>query len=277
MKQKRILSTSKGKSGSIFERFSSDITLAVSTQWHVFPEKFDWLTNHGFGMEYAPNHEHFNLTKEHLSSYVEKDIPIRHHCYLPGFEFGDIDAQNAEQALQMHMKAVDAMQGCGEQVMTVHVGLPPFIELDFGRVKENLIRLVEYAKQRGVTICLENLRRGPTSNPEIVLEWAELSGSAITMDIGHAVSSEQVGRGELNVLDIIKMFSHLLMEVHFYESETDMHHAPKDMSVLGPVVEQLLETKCQWWTIELDAYDEILRTRTLIQDYLEAKVHSLAA
>lgn len=253
------------------------IRLAVSVQWHTFPEKFDWLAEHGFAMEYAPNPEQLHLTPKHLLPYLRKDIPIRHHGYFPGFELGDIDEQKAELALQVHKRAVDVMRGCGEQVMTIHIGLQPSVGLDPNRILVNMCRLVEYGRKRGVTVSLENLRRGPASDPENVLEWAVQSGASITMDIGHAVSCQRVERGELNVPDMVKMFSPLLEEVHFYESETDTHHAPSDMSILGPVVDQLLTTDCRWWTIELNHYDEILTTRQLIQDYLAVKADLLAA
>jgi hypothetical protein len=73
------------------------------------------------------------------------------------------------------------------------------------------------------------------------------------------------------------MFAPLLKEVHFYESETGIHHAPHDMSVLGPIVDQLLLTDCKWWTIELDDFNEILNTRKLVADYLADKKDRLAA
>jgi sugar phosphate isomerase/epimerase len=252
------------------------ITLAVSVQWHSFPEKFEWLAGHGFAMEYTPHSECLYLTPKHLLPYLRKNIPIRHHGYFPGFELGDIDDQKAELALHVHKRAVDVMQGYGEQVMTVHIGLQPHIELDHKKALENMCRLVEYSRKLGVTVCLENLRRGPTSNPETVVEWAVQSGASITMDIGHAVSCQRVQRGELKVPEIVEKFSFLLEEVHFYESETDIHHAPKDMSILGPVVDQLVKTDCRWWTIELNDYDEILNTRQLIQNYLTAKADSLS-
>lgn len=260
----------KTQSKIVFQDGGKDITLAVATQWHVFPEKFDWLEKQGFAMEYTPDRKQLYLTREHLLPYLEKNIPIRHHGYFPGFELGDVDEKGAASALEVYKKTIDAMQGCGDPVLTVHIGLPPFIALDPEKIVANLCRLVEYAGKRGVDICLENLCHGPTSNPETVVEWAEKSGAFITMDIGHAVSCERVKSGALKVPDIVKMFSPLLKEVHFYESETDIHHAPADMSVLGPVVDQLLQTDCRWWTIELDQYDEILHTRQLIVNYLAA-------
>ena len=56
-----------------------------------------------------------------------------------------------------------------------------------------------------------------------------------------------------------------------YERETDRHHPPQDMSILGPIVDRLQETPCNWWTIELTDYAEALSTRTLLLDYLANK------
>ncbi|MGL1930937.1 MAG: sugar phosphate isomerase/epimerase [Desulfotalea sp.] len=245
-----------------------EVTIAASIQWHAYPKKFEWLLENNFAMEYAPNPTDFSQTKQHLLPYVKLGVPVRHHAYFPKFEIGDPDPSKAELAMSLHFDAIDAMKGCGDQNMTVHVGLPPSIETDHERAVTNLSRLVEYGDKSGITICLENLRFGPTSNPEIILDWTKRSGAKITMDIGHAVSSKRVVSGELEVTQIINMFSHNLEEVHFYESETTRHHAPKDMTVLGPIVQELLKTPCRWWTIELDSYDEILRTRKLVDDFV---------
>ncbi len=253
------------------------ITLAASVCGADFSQRAAWLADNDFAMAYTPDAENLFQTRDHLTPYLKNKIPVRHHAYFPGFEIGDKDAVKAEQAVKLHMQALDAMKGWGEPVMTVHVGLPPQIPLDHGRVVDNLSRLVSRAKSLGITLCLENLRMGPTSNPETVLEWAGQSGAAVTMDIGHAVSCDRVVNGELEVPEIVKMFSPLLEEVHFYESETDTHHAPKDMSVLGPVVDQLLQTRCQWWTIELETPMDLLHTRKLIQDYFVAGAFFLAS
>jgi sugar phosphate isomerase/epimerase len=247
---------------------SNNITLAVSTQWHTFPDRFDWVAENGFAMAYTPNGQHPELTKIHIEPYLKTGTAVRHHGYFPGFEIGNKDHLLAEQALSLHRDNVDAMMGLGEQLMTVHVGLVPDIDLDHKRVVQNLTRLVDYASHRGITISLENLRFGPTSNPETMLKWTEESGASITLDVGHAVSCEKVRKGELSVTEIVESFRHKLEEVHFYEYETDTHHAPQNMSILGPIVDSLLETECQWWTIELNSYDDVLNTRNLISKYL---------
>ncbi len=172
--------------------------------------------------------------------------------------------------MQLHLRALEAMEGIGEQQMTVHVGLTADTELDHATVVGNLHSLVNYAQQLGIAVSLENLRSGPTSNPEIMLDWTRRTGAGITMDIGHAVSCARVANGTLKVCEIIDMYRHNLVEVHFYESETDRHHAPRNMDILGPVVDKLLTTECNWWTIELDTPDDILHTRELLAAHLSA-------
>ncbi len=250
-------------------------TLAVSTQWHVFPAKFDWLVRQGFSLEYTPDPQNLNHSAEHLGPYLAKGVRIRHHGFFPGHEIGDKRPDRAERALQFHLQALDAMKGLGEQHITVHIGLKADIELDYETVTGNLRRLVQYGQSHGITVSMENLRFGPTSHPERVVEWAAKSGATITLDIGHAVSCARVASKELSVPRIIDMFRRDLAEVHFYESETDRHHAPQDMSILGPIVDTLLTTQCSWWTIELDAFEEILRTRDLLADHLNSTKEQL--
>ena len=254
-----------------------DIKLAVSTQWHAFPERFEWIARNGFGMAYTPKASQLQLLKHHVSPYLRENVAVRYHGYFPGYEIGNADPGKAEEALVLHYRAVDAIQGLGEQVMTVHIGLVPEIGLHLERLQQNLSLLVEYAGNRGVMICLENLKAGPTSDPETLVAFAEKSGAHITLDVGHAVSSELVAHGKTTVCRIIEMCSHLLKEVHFYEYETTIHHAPADMSILGPIVDALCETACTWWTIELTDQADILNTRRLLSDYLAQKKNSCTA
>jgi hypothetical protein len=64
------------------------------------------------------------------------------------------------------------------------------------------------------------------------------------------------------------MFAGRLWHVHMYERETDRHRPPRDMTILGPIVDRLLATGCTWWTIELGDYAEALATRALLLEYL---------
>lgn len=243
-------------------------TIAVSAKWSTYPDRFRWIVEQGFALEYSPNPEAFHLVREHIKPLLNIGVRVRHHGFFPGYEIGDRDAEKAEQAMRVHLVALGAIYGHGEQVITLHVGLTKGVQIDPGRVVENLSKLVEYGRALGISVSLENLRRGPTSHPETVVEWARKSGAMITLDAGHVVSNERVQNGEFTVHDFIEMFEDRLIEVHLYEKETDRHYAPQDMKVLGPIVDRLFETNCSWWTIELDDYEDILQTRILVIDHL---------
>lgn len=247
------------------------LTIAVSAKWFTYPNRFRWIAEKGFALEYTPGPQAFHLLPEHIDPLLNAGVRVRHHGFFPGYEIGDLNPENAERAMRVHFAALNAMRGRGEQVLTFHIGLTKGVRIDSGRVAENLGRLVEYGRDLGITVSLENLKRGQTSHPEIVAEWAQKSGAMITLDIGHAVSNERVQNGELTVHDFIEIFEDRLIEAHLYEKETDRHHAPQDMAVLGPIVDRLLETNCSWWTIELDDFEDILRTRILVIDHLLAQ------
>jgi sugar phosphate isomerase/epimerase len=245
--------------------------IALSVHWHMCPARLEWAVAQGFAIEYSPNPLAFDLLPVHLGAVIEAGVAVRHHGFFPRHEIGHVDARRAEQAVRVHISALETMHGLGEQVITVHIGLNPETPLDPGRAVANLSRVVADAQGLGITVCLENLRRGPTSDPETMLAWARESGAMITLDVGHAVSCRRVQSGELSPIDFVETFADRLLEVHMYERETDRHHPPRDMTVLGPIVDRLQTTSCRWWTIELGDDDEALATRALLVDYLHAE------
>ncbi|MGD8703862.1 MAG: TIM barrel protein [Desulfosarcina sp.] len=246
-----------------------ELTLAVSATWRHNASRLDWIAANGLACAFTPNPERLDLISQQLIPYIDNGMAVRHHGYFPGEEIGHAHAATAEGAMQLHFKAMEALQGVGEPLMTIHVGLNPTLPLNHRRVVENLTRLVAYGKKIGVAISLENLRRGPTANPQTLLDWARRSGAGITLDVGHAVSSRCVGNKTISVKRIIHLVADRLMEVHFYESETDRHWAPQNMDILGPVVDELITTGCRWWTIELEDIQDVLLTRKLLIDHFD--------
>jgi len=243
-------------------------TIALSAKWHMFPERLDCIAAHGFAVEYTPHPQRLHLLAAHVDPLLEAGVPVRYHGFFPEHELGHADPLIADRALHTQKAALDAIQGRGEQIITLHVGLDPRAPLDPHRVTENLSKLVAHGRELGITVCLENLRRGPTSDPATVTEWARASGAMITFDVGHAVSCQRVQDGELTPLDFVEAFADRLCEVHMYERENDRHHPPADMVLLGPIVDRLMATACTWWTIELDRCAEAVKTESLLLRHL---------
>lgn len=255
---------------------TSQPTIALSAKWYTYPDRFHWIAQHGFALDYTPNPEAFHTLPEHIDPFLKAGIPVRYHGFFRGYEFGHRDSALAEAGLRAHLAALGAIRGRGEGVITFHVGLTPQDPIDPDRVVRNLSRLVEHGRSMGVTVCLENLRTGPTSYPENVVEWARASGAMITFDVGHAVSCQAVQDGLLSPLDFLETVIDRLWQVHIYERETDRHLPPRDMTTLGPIVDRLLDTQCAWWTIELDNEAEALATRNLLLDYLALRLAASA-
>jgi sugar phosphate isomerase/epimerase len=251
------------------------ITLAVSATWRHGAERLDWIAANGLACAYTPNPQRLDLISGQLTCYLKHGMAVRHHGYFPGAEIGHAHPGAAEAATRLHFKAMEAIQGLGEPLMTVHIGLDQKLPLDHRRAVQNLTRLVRYGKKIGVTISLENLRRGPTANPSTLLEWARRSGAGITLDVGHAVSSECVRREETSVEEIIDLTAERIAEVHLYEFETDRHWAPRSMDILGPIVDKLVTVDCPWWTIELEDTGEVLRTRRLLSEHFQKTDNSV--
>lgn len=246
-----------------------NITLALTAKWPSYPTRLDWIYQNGFAAEYAPDPENPDHLHQQIDPYLKLGLPIRFHGYLPGYEIGHQDPVEAEKGLLIHKRILDQIHGRGEQVLTIHIGLNHQTSIDPDTALRNLGELVDYGNSLGITVCLENLRRGITSDPHVVADWAKRTGAMVTFDIGHAVSCDHVQNGSLTVLAFSEILSSRLYEVHLYGSESDRHYPPKGIEEIREILDRCLDTDCVWWTIELDDYDEALYTRGLVQEYLK--------
>jgi sugar phosphate isomerase/epimerase len=170
--------------------------------------------------------------------------------------------------LKLHKQAVDAVAATHFSTITCHIGLTRGVPISNSIASRHLGELVQYAKPKGVTIALENLKKAPTSDLRMLERWVRDSGAATTLDLGHALSCRNYLDKQAAIFDFIDRMGDRLIEVHFYEKETDRHYAPENMEVLGPILDRLLQTACRWWTIELDDVNELQQTRAMVWEYL---------
>jgi sugar phosphate isomerase/epimerase len=242
--------------------------IATTVNARSRPDRMDWIVAHGFALEYSLTSSSPNRLPPEVEAAIQAGLPTRFHAFFPDYEFAHQNPTIASEALDVHRTALETIHGHGEPLMTVHVGLDPVTPISPDRAMTNLTHLVQTGRQLGITVCLENLRRGPTSDPTTVLEWATTSGAMVTLDVGHAISCRHVRLGAYRAADFPRILSPRLRHVHIYERETDRHYPPQDMTLLGPMVDRLLETPADWWTIELDDPAEILQTRRLLLNHL---------
>ena len=208
-----------------------------------------------------------------LHDLAGSDFELRYHFPLGRFELANLDDDAAEVAFGQFVSATDIVARCGGRYMTVHAALHsgaheyPVFEC----TQDRLRRLVDHGRERGVEICLENLRWGLTSEPEHFIALAEAADSAVTLDVGHAVSSDVATSGGVSGAEFARMLAPRIVAAHVYDREDPHHIAPTDLDRIGDTLRVLLdESACRWWVIELFDADEVRSTRALLRGMLDA-------
>ena len=246
--------------------------LAVSVKPFHSPGRLQTIINENLSVEYTPDRKDFADLKKRLKPCLDSGVKVRFHGFFPEFDIGDANSSKAKEAVRVHLACLDAIKDLGEPFLTIHSGVNRQTELRYDILVENLSRVVDHGRGMGIRVAIENLKKGLTSDPEILLDLSVKTNARITLDLGHAVTSSAVATRRFNVIEIVEMFQDRLSEVHFYEKELDRHYPPKDLSILGPIMDRLLLTDCRWWTIELDDFNEVRDTVALIQSRLSPPV-----
>ncbi|MDP2211683.1 MAG: TIM barrel protein [Candidatus Aquicultor sp.] len=196
----------------------------------------------------------------------------RFHLYSQ-LDIGHFDNTKAQAAVAAYKDLITAISRRGGAYLTIHIGLNySDDDLSFEDAKENLAGLVRFAQSKNVNLCVENLRRGFTGNPYMFAELIEYSGAHVTFDIGHATSSLAAANG-FGPIEFLELIAHRVVNTHVYEYELDGvgHVAPRDLSVIGPVLAELQSAGCSWWVIELEE-DDLCNTRELVFELLQDSV-----
>ena len=108
----------------------NEITFALSAKWNAYPDRFNWIIDNGFALEYSPGPDNLELLPLHVGRFITEDIPLRYHGLLPGYEIGHADITIAGVAILKHVAVLEAIYGTGEPVITFHIGLNPSDPID---------------------------------------------------------------------------------------------------------------------------------------------------
>ncbi len=226
---------------------------------------------HGFsGIDWTIDPE---LPEQRFLSEINHlaDFEVRYHCRFFQHEIA-LPGSAGIHALAFYKVVLRRIQAAGARFMTLHIGLgqPANSGLDLTCAAHNLRELVDAGRRAGVTVCLENLAGGWTSNPRIFNYLIRNSGAGITVDFGHALAAEP-GGGPEAFREFVSAFPERVANSHIYHREVPgSGHTPPN--VLDDILERLhllkTETDCRWWTIELHEPNDILHTRRIIVDYL---------
>lgn len=200
---------------------------------------------------------------------LNSGLSSRFHGPCQDVEIGYVDKRISDTAVQYLKMYIDFLQDFPQTFMTLHIGSRsiPEEELSWDYALRNLKEVVTYGRDRGVTICLENLKKGWTSEPEKLAVLAEESGAMVTLDLGHARASRRLKEGVDTLESFIHPFAGRIRNIHLYEIETPdgRHMEPENLDNLRPVLRWALSAGVNWWVLELSSYEQILRCKSLLE------------
>lgn len=197
-------------------------------------------------------------------------LGARFHAPAADMELGHRDPAIAEASLRYLLMYVGFLAEMAPTFLTVHVGSRaiPMELLAWERTLDHLRRAAGAGRERGVTVCLENLKAGWTSDPRRLAAMAEAAGSAITLDLGHAGASPFVREG--GTLEAFHAaLGPRIANAHVYQIETpDGRHLPLEDTVgHGPTLDALLAGGLHTWVLELSTREDLEQTRQALRAY----------
>lgn len=236
---------------------------------------------HGFdGIEWSFTPRNFPRTRTEIAHLVKimaglEPLEVRFHAALPGIDPSHNGHKESSLALDTFKDLCRLTADLGGTFLTFHLGLgfDSTLDLSWERGTTSLQELIGFARNQGVTLCLENLAWGWTSKPNLYEKILRNPGLAATLDIGHASVSEAVQCGGFHFEDFTLPHPDRFVGAHIYHLEEDERHLPptsvKDLSERLSLLLKL--PRCNWWLLELREEADLLRTLAVVRSFLNEK------
>lgn len=201
-------------------------------------------------------------------------LEVRYHCAFPGVDLGDDDAARAEEALETFRHSCRLVSRLEGRYMTVHLGLgrDTTEDLCWDRTLDALGELVDYGREQGVQVCLENLAWGWSSRPPLFEKLVRKSGAGVTLDIGHAQVCDSVQSRQYDFEDFVTPHASRVFNAHVYHEERHQSHVPPQ--AVDDVCDRLRLLRalpCDWWVLELREETALLETLRVVRRFLESE------
>ncbi len=245
---------------------------------NIFPEVDrlrDFALENGFtGIDWSFDLELLPDTPLQESQWAKEQamlapLQVRYHCPFYQLDLGYNDPVLAKKAEVVFRRIVGLVSKVGGRYLSIHIGLGfnSTELLSWEKTLNNLRQLVRFGVEHGVTVCLENLVCGWTSEPNLFEKLIRLSGAGVTLDIGHAHACESVKSRQCTVEDFVAPHADRVFNAHVYHTEIpgQGHIPPKNGEEIADRLALLREIGCEWWVIEIKKADELLKTREIVE------------
>jgi len=236
----------------------------------------EYVTSHSYdGVEWAWDGWRLMMPRERRRRRLDdlrQASPLSSaHAPYTDVEIGHRDPDHAAAAVRILQDYIDAAKELGAHHLNMHVGSYGLAldELSWDGLVRNVDRLLDYAARHGVCLTVENLKKGPTSDPETFARLLKATGAPVTFDLGHAHGSAWVQEGRGSVVQFLRSSPTPILAAHIYFTErNDAHFVPEAVADIGPALDALRERGCDFWVLELHTPETLEQTRRVVDEYL---------
>jgi len=198
---------------------------------------------------------------------------VRYHCPFLKVDIGHEDFDSQAKAMNIFRRMIRLTSKARRKYLSLHVGLGHNTTkiLSWESTIHNLRDLVLFGVSAGVTVCLENLIWGWTSKPNLFEKLVRKSGAGVTFDIGHAFSCEAIESQSFAEKDFVTPHLDKVYNAHIYHKEVAGvgHFPPETIDDISGRLDILKRTPCDWWVLELKNADDLLKTKNIVENYLQ--------
>jgi sugar phosphate isomerase/epimerase len=211
------------------------------------------------------------LLKEVLKKY---GLEVFYHSPFLDQAIGSANSvirQNTFNNLRMYL---EFLQELDARYLVIHAGVDEE-ECPRRNIVDDLTRLVGIANTKSITLCVENLRYGLSSDPHNLRDLAEECGAKITFDLGHANSCDWTLNQNHSSKDFLRVIEERVVAAHIYLREGGGRHQPfTRIEEIKDTLDQLRSSNSvKWWTIELPDIEDTIREKLILDSYLTGRSH----
>ena len=234
----------------------------------------EFAVKHGFdGIDWSFDLENLPQGPAEDSRWVElmsqlEPLELRFHCPFMKLDIGHEDVGKGRKAVGIFQRIIQMVSKTNGKYLTVHIGLGHDTTkiLSWHDTIDNLHKMVRYGAERGVVVCLENLKWGWTSKPNLFEKLVRRSGAGVTFDIGHAHACETVRSQHYTAEDFVSPHPDKVFNAHVYHTELSGvgHLPPEDVDQIRNRLQVLQRIGCSWWTLEIRDTEGLLKAKSVI-------------
>jgi hypothetical protein len=200
-----------------------------------------------------------------INTIKTRKLNIRYHLPYSFIELCHKDNDLREFSFNVCKRYINFISELGGTYAVIHIGYDNNCDDNVGLAKLSI--LANYAFNKGVLLCVENLIDGLTTNTDFLKKCVSIPNVYLCLDIGHAMI---VQKRISNFFSNYSELSDKILHSHvYYTEDSNYNHIAFDKNTLcdNLFLSLAISSRCKWMTMELDSFDSQTSQSELIMSY----------